>query len=138
MKKIVVALAAWLLLLGAPVQAAPVPFTTPAHLVAGQPATISVDNTIPNWKVLVVMPGTDFTPTNGACYTHLRYSAGYLPRNVWACRDFTAPIRFSSPAVEPTDLVDQPHYWVPLGEVGFRHRWYQSRRLDAGLPHHHV
>ena len=82
-------------------------FTTPTHLAAGHAATITVNNADVTWKTLIVMPGVDFTPTNGHCYTNLRISAGYLPRYVWACRDFTAPIQFTTPAAAPADLVDQ-------------------------------
>ncbi|QNK79330.1 hypothetical protein [Nakamurella sp. PAMC28650] len=80
------------------------PFTASAPLAAGHGATISVANTVLTWKTLVVMPGADFAPTNGQCYTHLRISTGYLPRNVWDCRDLSAPITFVSPDVTAADL----------------------------------
>jgi hypothetical protein len=97
------------------------PFTAnPSPLSQGSPASITVDNTIPTWKTLIVMPGADFTPTNGACHTNLRYSAGYLPRNVWACTNFTAPIVFTTAAVTTSDLTpDTTRSMLGTGYVGF-------------------
>jgi hypothetical protein len=117
-KTIAIAAALAVLLAGSSASASMPPFTSPTPLMAGSPATITVDNTPLTWKTFIVMPGADFTPTTGRCYTNLRLSNGYAPRFVWACRDLTAPIQFTSPAVAPADLVADPNHTFGQGYVG--------------------
>lgn len=93
---------------------------SPAHLVANQAVSITVDNTIPSWKIFIVMPGPDFVPVNGSCYTNLRISTGNLPRNVWACKNFSAPIVFNTFSLNANDLVaNSNNSLLGFGYVGF-------------------